>query len=149
MQKKTLFGFDYTNNEYMKLLMYLMVGGSAALLEWGLFYLYHRGFTSYQVFSVPTWNILAATTLAFMCSTLYHYVLCNIFVFDSGSRYKRGAELSLVFVVSSIGLGWNLVLMYIFTSPDIFSLNPMLSKVMASAIVTVWNYLSRRKWIFK
>ena len=32
MKRKQIFGFDYTNNEYMKIFMYLLVGGSAALL---------------------------------------------------------------------------------------------------------------------
>jgi putative flippase GtrA len=94
-------------------------------------------------------DCLAATTLAFATSTLYHYILCNRFVFDSGSRYHRGTEVSLVFLVSAIGLGWNLLLMWLFTSPAILGLNPMVSKIMASAIVTVWNYVSRKKWIFK
>ena len=124
MKQKKIFGFDYTYNEYMKIFMYLLVGGSAALLEWGLFFL-------------------------FCTSTLYHYFLCNRFVFDSGSRYHKGTEVSLVFLVSAVGLGWNLLLMWIFTSPMLLGLNPMLSKIMASAIVTVWNYLSRKKWIFK
>lgn len=149
MKKKTLFGFDYTDNEYMKLGMYLMVGGSAALLEWGLFYLIFQGLSQAGFFALQTQTVLAATTMAFASSTLYHYILCNIFVFDSGSRYQRGAELSLVFLVSAIGLGWNLLLMYFFTSPSFFGLNPMISKIMASAIVTVWNYLSRKKFIFK
>ena len=133
----------------MKLFFYLLVGGSAALLEWGLFYLFFQGLTEMQMLSQQTQRVLAATTMAFASSTLYHYILCNIFVFQSGSRYKKGAELSLVFVVSAIGLGWNLLLMFLFTSPAILGLNPMMSKIMASAIVTVWNYLSRRKWIFK
>ena len=149
MKKKQIFGFDYTNNEYMKIFMYLLVGGSAALLEWGLFYLFFSCLTAYSVFSLQTQNVLAATTVAFAVSTLYHYLLCNVFVFDSGSRYDRGAEVSLVFLVSAIGLGWNLLLMWIFTSPSILGLPPMLAKIMASAIVTVWNYLSRKKWIFK
>ena len=99
------------------------------------------------MFSLQTQNVLAATTLAFAISTLYHYILCNVFVFDSGSRYQRGAEISLVFLVSVIGLGWNLLLMWIFTSPSILGLPPLPAKIMASAIVTVWNYLSRKKWI--
>ena len=37
MKRKQIFGFDYTHNEYMKIFMYLLVGGSAALLEWSLF----------------------------------------------------------------------------------------------------------------
>lgn len=101
------------------------------------------------MFPLQTQNVLVATTLAFAFSTLYHYILCNVFVFDSGSRYQRGAEISLVFLVSVIGLGWNLLLMWIFTSPSILGLPPLPAKIMASAIVTVWNYLSRKKWIFK
>ena len=36
MSKKVLFGFDYTNNEFVKLILYLFVGGSAALIEWAM-----------------------------------------------------------------------------------------------------------------
>ena len=147
MKRKQVFGFDYTNNEYMKIFMYLLVGGSAAILEWTLFYIFFRLLTAGGVFSLQTQRVLAATTMAFATSTLYHYILCNRFVFDSG--YQRGKEVSLVFLVSTIGLGWNLLLMWLFTSPVILGLNPMLSKIMASAIVTVWNYVSRKKWIFK
>ena len=149
MKRKQIFGFDYTNNEYMKIFMYLLVGGSAALLEWTLFYIFFRLLSASAVFSMQTQTVLAATTLAFATSTLHHYILCNRFVFDSGSRYHRGTEVSLVFLVSAIGLGWNLLLMWLFTSPAILGLNPMVSKIMASAIVTVWNYVSRKKWIFK
>lgn len=149
MKQKKIFGFDYTNNEYMKIFMYLLVGGSAALLEWALFFLFFSGLTTIALFSLQTQTVLAATTLAFGTSTIYHYILCNRFVFDSGSRYHKGTELSLVFLVSAMGLGWNLLLMWIFTSPVILGLNPMASKILASAIVTVWNYLSRKKWIFK
>ncbi len=149
MKQKKIFGFDYTNNEYMKIFMYLLVGGSAALLEWGLFFVFFSVLTHAGIFSLQTQTVLAATTLAFATSTLYHYFLCNRFVFDSGSRYHKGTEVSLVFLVSAIGLGWNLLLMWIFTSPMLLGLNPMISKIMASAIVTVWNYLSRKKWIFK
>jgi putative flippase GtrA len=149
MKEKKIFGFDYTNNEYAKLFFYLMIGGSAALLEWGLFYLFLQGLSGAQIFSVQTYTVLAATTLAFASSTLYHYFMCNIFVFESGSRFKKGKELSLVFLVSAAGLGWNLLLMFLFTAPSLLGLDPMISKIMASAIVTVWNYLSRKKWIFK
>lgn len=149
MKQKKIFGFDYTNNEYMKLFMYLLVGGSAALLEWGLFYMIFQGLSAAAFFTVQTQNVLAATTLAFSLSTLYHYILCNVFVFDSGSRYERGKEVSLVFLVSVIGLGWNLLLMWIFTSPVLLGLPPLPAKIMASAIVTAWNYLSRKKWIFE
>lgn len=148
MKQKKIFGFDYTDNEYIKVFMYLLVGGSAALLEWGMFYILFQVLRGFSLFTYQTQDVLAATALAFALSTLYHYVLCNRFVFESGSRYKKGAEISLVFLVSTIGLGWNLLLMWLFTSPAFLGLHPMISKIMASAIVTVWNYVSRKKWIF-
>ena len=40
MKRKILFGYDYTDNEYIKILLYLFVGGTAALVEWGLFYIF-------------------------------------------------------------------------------------------------------------
>lgn len=146
MRKKVLFGIDYTDNELIKVVLYLFVGGTAALVEWGIFYLlFHYLLTGLGL--GVTELTMAATALAFSLSTLYHYFLGNIMVFDSGSRYGRSKELSLVFAVSIMGLIFNLLLMYIFVS--LLDWNPMVSKVLTSCIVVVWNYLSRKKWIFR
>ena len=146
MRRKVLFGFDYTDSEFIKLVLYLFVGGTAAMLEWGLLYVF-----IHYLLNGFGWGItsltMTATAMAFCLSTLFHYFLGNILVFDSGSRYKRGKELSLVFFVSIMGLVFNLLLMYIFVT--LLSWEPMLSKVLTSCIVVVWNYLSRKKWIFR
>ena len=123
--QKKIFGIDYTDNEQIKVLIYLCIGGTAALIEWGCFY----GLNHLLLI-----NYLLATALAFAFSTFCHYVLGNIFV------------LSLVFLVSAIGLLFNLLLMGLFVG--FFAWNAMAAKVLASAIVVVWNYLSRKKWIF-
>ncbi len=146
MRKKVLFGVDYTDSELIKLLLYLFVGGTAALVEWVLFYIFITYVLSGLGLGLTAITMLA-TALAFGLSTLYHYFLGNILVFDSGSRYKRGTELGLVFLVSIMGLGFNLLLMYIFVS--LLGWLPMPSKVLTSCIVVVWNYLSRKKWIFR
>ena len=146
MRKKILFGIDYTNNEYVKIILYLFVGGTAALVEWGLFYLFFYYLLVGLGLSIDTLTMVA-TALAFGLSTLYHYFLGNILVFDSGSKYDKSKELSLVFLVSIMGLVFNLVLMYVFVG--LLSWQPMLAKVITSCIVVVWNYLSRKKWIFK
>ena len=146
MRRKVLFGIDYTDSEFIKLVLYLFVGGTAALVEWALFYI----FLNYVLNSFGlglTALTMAATLLAFCLATLYHYFLGNVLVFDSGSRYERSKELSLVFLVSIMGLGFNLLLMYIFVT--LLGWQPMLSKVLTSCIVVVWNYLSRKKWIFR
>ena len=146
MRKKILFGIDYTNNEFVKIILYLFVGGTAALVEWGLFYLFFYYLLLGLGLSVDTLTMVA-TALAFGLSTLYHYFLGNVLVFDSGSKYDKSKELSLVFLVSIMGLVFNLALMYVFVG--LLSWQPMLAKVITSCIVVVWNYLSRKKWIFK
>ena len=146
MRRKVLFGIDYTDSEFIKLVLYLFVGGTAALVEWALFYV----FITYvlNAFGLGLTELtMLATSLAFCLSTLYHYFLGNVLVFDSGSRYDRSKELSRVFLVSIMGLGFNLLLMYIFVT--LLGWQPMLSKVLTSCIVVVWNYLSRKKWIFR
>ena len=146
MRKKILFGIDYTNNEFVKIILYLFVGGTAALVEWGLFYLFFYYLLVGLGLSIDILTMVA-TALAFGLSTLYHYFLGNVLVFDSGSKYDKSKELSLVFLVSIMGLVFNLVLMYVFVG--LLAWQPMLAKVITSCIVVVWNYLSRKKWIFK
>ena len=146
MRKKILFGVDYTNNEFIKVILYLFVGGTAALVEWGLFYLFFYYLLVGLGLSVDTLTMVA-TALAFGLSTLYHYFLGNILVFDSGSKYDKRKELCRVFLVCIMGLVFNLVLMYIFVG--VLAWQPMFAKVLTSCIVVVWNYLSRKKWIFK
>lgn len=43
MSKKTLFGVDYTDKEWIKIILYLFVGGRAALVEWAFFYGFNQG----------------------------------------------------------------------------------------------------------
>ena len=146
MRKKVLFGVDYTDNELIKIILYLFVGGTAAIVEWGLFYLFFYYLLAGLGFGLDTLT-LVATALAFCLATLYHYFLGNILVFDSGSKYNKGKELSLVFLVSIMGLAFNLMFMYAFVG--LLNWQPMIAKVVTSCIVVVWNYLSRKKWIFR
>ena len=121
MGKKVLFGFDYTDNEFVKIILYLFVGGSAALIEWAFFYAFSEA---------AGINYLASTALAYFLSTLYHYFMCNILVFTSGVRYGRAKELSLVFLVSGMGLLFNLLLMYLFVG--MFGMPGLVSKIAAT-----------------
>ena len=124
----------------------MFVGGTAALVEWGLFYLFFYFLLAGLGFGLDTLT-LVTTALAFCLATLYHYLLGNILVFDSGSKYNKGKELSLVFLVSVMGLAFNLAFMYAFVG--LLNWQPMIAKVVTSCIVVVWNYLSRKKWIFR
>ena len=64
MSKKTLFGVDYTDKEWIKIILYLFVGGTAALVEWAFFYGFNQGMGM---------EYMLATAAAFCLATLYHY----------------------------------------------------------------------------
>ena len=107
------------------------------MFEWSLVYLFNLRWG---------WNYLVATAAAYLCSTVCHYIATNIWVFTSGVRYSRKKEFSLVLVVSTLGLLLNILLMRIFVGG--MGLPVMASKIIASALVTIWNYFSRKKWIY-
>ena len=107
------------------------------MFEWALVYLFNSHWG---------WNYLVATAAAYLCSTVCHYIATNIWVFTSGVRYSRKKEFSLVLVVSTLGLLLNVLLMRIFVGG--MGLPVMASKIIASALVTIWNYFSRKKWIY-
>lgn len=62
MRRKILFGVDYTDSELIKLLLYLFVGGTAALVEWALFYIFFHYILAGMSLTLLT---MLATALSF------------------------------------------------------------------------------------
>ena len=125
-------------------LSYFSVGGVSALVEWTLFaLLLYLLDMSYPV----------ATTLAFIVSTTTNWYLGRSFTFKDSEAYKGKSvkEYLLVFLVSAIGLGFNVLLMYFFV--DVLGMNTKImqtsAKVIATGIVFMWNFLSRKFLIYK
>lgn len=119
-------------------LSYFCVGGVAAIVEWGMFAFFANGVGI---------DWLWATSLAFIFSTAVNWLLGKLRTFKDNTRYRnrRLKEIFLIFFVSAIGLLCNIVLMYVFVTLmglDTTRLK-MLSKVMATGIVFMWNYLIR------
>lgn len=66
--------------------------------------------------------------------------MCNILVFTSGVRYGKAKEISLVFLVSGMGLLFNLILMYVFVG--LFALPGCFQKLPLPALWwygTIWR----------
>lgn len=125
-------------------LSYFSVGGVSALVEWTLFaLLLYLLDMSYPV----------ATTLAFIVSTTTNWYLGRTFTFKDSEAYKGKSvkEYLLVFLVSAIGLGFNILLMYFFV--DVLGMNTKImqtsAKVISTGIVFMWNFLSRKFLIYK
>ena len=121
----------------MRIAKYFVVGGISALSDLVLFsigvYLLH-------------WPYLLCGLAGFVVSTAVNYFLSVRFVFVSGVRFGRFAEVVLVFLVSSIGLLVNLLALY-FAIED-GGVEPFLAKIIATGTVFVWNYTARAHFVF-
>ena len=86
-------------------------------------------------------------------STTTNWYLGRTITFKDSEVYngKSVKEYLLVFLVSAIGLGFIILLMYFFV--DVLGMNKkilkMSAKVISTGIVFMWNFLSRKFLIYK
>lgn len=78
MRRKILFGVDYTDSELIKLLLYLFVGGTAALVEWALFYIFFHYLLTGLSLTLLT---MLATALSFLFGNTVSLFLGQCFGF--------------------------------------------------------------------
>ena len=115
---------------------YLVVGGLSALVDWGIFALMLFGFELHYIL---------AGTISFVLATGLNYYLSVRFVFGSGRR-RRSERIVLLYLVSVVGVIFNLGLLSV--GIDVLDLHPMLSKILATGLVLVWNFAARYFFVF-
>lgn len=121
----------------MKIVRYFAVGGAAASVDIGCFFLFtsqlHIGWFSSALGS-------------FILATLVNYLLSIRYVFRSGIRFQKHHEVLLVFLVSGTGLVINQLLLWLLI--ENMSVNMLVSKVTATTLLFAWNYLLRKSVVF-
>ena len=92
-------------------------------------------------------HYLISAAIAFTVSVIVNYLLSVIFVFDVDKEkdWKRNFILFILFSV--IGLGLTELLMWV--GVDVIKLGYMIVKVGATAIVMVFNFITRKKFLEK
>ena len=121
----------------MKIIRYFFVGAMAATIDIGVFGFLVEGL------AVP-WFV--AGVVSFFLATTANYLISIRYVFQSGIRFPQRREMSLVFLVSAVGLVINKAALWMFI--DKMAFYTISSKALASATVFLWNYGLRRKFIF-
>lgn len=120
------------------LLLYFLVGGCASIVEWLCFFLLHIILClHYQI----------ATIIAIVFSTFSNWGFGRLFLFKRKENVGLIVEIGKIYLASIVGLVFNMVLMWLFI--DKFMLNEMISKIIATGVVFVYNYLIRRLYIYK
>lgn len=86
-------------------------------------------------------NYLISSGMSFTVSVIVNYILSLTFVFDTkkGNKIK---EFVIFIILSVIGLGLNQILMWFCV--DVLGIFYMISKIGATAIVMVYNFITRK-----
>jgi putative flippase GtrA len=121
-----------TDNALVQLLRYAVVGAIAAAANF---------FCLFFLTDVCGMYYLASNGCAFVAGLAVNYALCKRFVFltDFGNR---GAEFLVYGLIGLVGLLFDTGLMYFFT--DALAVYYLLSKIISTAIVMVWNFTARK-----
>ena len=121
-----------------QMLLYLVVGAGATLVEWAVFYLLDVHCRIHYT---------AATAAAFAVSTLANWGLGRLLVFRRGDARGIVHELVSIYGISCLGLAANLLIMFVCIS--LLKMDDMLSKILATAIVFAANFVVRKFFIYK
>jgi len=87
----------------MKIIRYAGVGATAATVDFLIFAVFAK---------LLSYNYLTVGAIGFIIATTINYFLSIRFVFVSGVRFGFKKEISLVFLISFIGLGVNQAVLY-------------------------------------
>ncbi len=126
-------------------LRYLVVGGSAFLVDFGVLILFNNVLP--EIFG---YRLYIATALGFIAGLVFNYIFSIVFVFKSArdSGKSRSAKSFFLFtLIGIIGLGLTELGMYAGT--ELLLIHYMLVKIFVTGIVLMWNYLGRKFFVFK
>lgn len=120
-----------------QILKFGVVGGLAFLIDYGLLYV----LTEFVGI-----HYLISSVISFTVSLIFNYILSIKWVFDV-TKKQTAKEITIFVILSVIGLGINQVVMYV--GSDLLHIYYMLTKIVATAIVMVWNFITRKIFIEK
>ncbi|WP_058986172.1 GtrA family protein [Hugonella massiliensis] len=87
-------------------------------------------------------NYLVSATISFTASVIFNYIASMRYVFTHKEDMSRRKEFVIFVVLSAIGLVINNVCMW--AGVEIFGIHYMITKIGATAIVMVWNFVTRK-----
>lgn len=118
-----------------QILKFGVVGGLAFVIDYTLLYILTEFLEVHYLIS---------SVISFTVSVIFNYIMSIKWVFDVNR--KQGVKEFVVFVVLSIiGLGINSLIMYLMV--DIMSIYYMISKLVSTAVVMVYNFITRKIFV--
>ncbi|MFC1479905.1 GtrA family protein [Candidatus Omnitrophota bacterium] len=90
---------------------------------------------------------LTAALVAFLLGAITAYILNVKWVFDKRTFQNRYFEIAIFIVIGVVGLILNQYIIWFFT--ENVSFHYLLSKLVATMIVVIWNFFARKYILFR
>ena len=116
-----------------------VVGAFAFLIDYGVLMLLSQ---------VIGMDPVISASISFVVSVVFNYVASMHYVFTRRDDISRRREFTIFVILSAIGLVINEIIMVIGVNVlGDSALMVTITKLVATAIVMVWNFVSRKKWL--
>ena len=119
-----------------QILKFGVVGGIAFVIDYGILFLLAK---------VIGLNELISAAISFIISLAFNYFLSTKWVFEAKKQTPK--EVIIFVLLSVVGLGINELLIYLGTKK--LGIDVMIVKLFATAIVMVYNFITRKLIIEK
>lgn len=119
----------------MEIIKFLIVGGSATALQYGLLIVFVQ---------FADLNPVVATSIAYAISSVYNYLLNYYATFKSDASHRTAA--TKFAVVAGSGLLINAGIIAGLTK---LGLHYLIAQVAATVVILVWNFIVHKYWTYK
>ncbi len=124
------------NKLFIQIIRFGVVGGIAFIIDY---------ITLVVCKEVLGLNVLISAAIAFTVSVIANYILSVKWVFDVDKNKSKQKNFIIFVIFSIIGLGLTELIMWFGT--DIIKISYLIVKIVATAIVMVFNFITRKLFL--
>ncbi len=133
MTARERFGIKRHRRLMWQFARFLVVGVASFAVDYGIF------FVLFHYFDV---QYIVASTISFTLSLVLNYFLTLKFVFEARPGRNVALEFAFYIGLNIIALGLNQLILFL--TVDLLGVSPLIGKLIATAVVLVYNFISRK-----
>jgi len=129
--------FSKSDNFFLQMVRYSFAGGVAFILDFSLLVV------------LTEWagiNYLVSAVIGFTVGIITVFIISTYWVFPVRTYASRKKEFFIFAIIGIIGLGFNELFIWFFT--EVTNYYYLVSKLIATAMVYLWNFLARKYFLY-
>ena len=126
------------NKLFVQIFRFGIVGGLAFIVDYAILIICKE---------VLGLSVLLSAAIAFTVSVIFNYILSVKWVFDVDKDKSAKKNFVIFIVLSVVGLGITELIMYL--GSDVLKINYLIVKIFATAVVMVFNFITRKLFLEK